>query len=130
MQPLPTAILRHDHAPAPAPPTHHDWLITPPGPASLAQDRLTTFRVAAPPQDWPLLRRLILTPLSPHRTHYLRHQGPVLGNRGTVTRVAQGHAYALLWSDTRICLRLHTTGLDARVGLQKLSPDRWLAVID
>ncbi|MEM6551162.1 MAG: hypothetical protein AAF750_03445, partial [Planctomycetota bacterium] len=91
---------------------------------------LTTFRAPAPPHHWPHLGHLILTPLPPHRDHYLRYQGPVSPQRGTVTRVAKGHAYPLIWTATRIRLDLHTDRLQAILDLRRLTEDRWLAIVD
>ncbi|MEM6392361.1 MAG: hypothetical protein AAF797_06270, partial [Planctomycetota bacterium] len=92
--------------------------------------RLTTFRAPAPHDHWPELGRLTHTPHPPHRARYHRYQGPVSGNRGTVTRVALGHAFALFWTNTRIRLTLHTDRLDATLDLRRLTDERWLAVVD
>lgn len=47
---------------------------------------LQTFRLP----DWPVTRRMSLTPLGDHRPDYLDYEGPVSGGRGAVRRVAAG----------------------------------------
>jgi hypothetical protein len=70
-------VLRHDGIPDP----HFDLMfeLQPGAP-------LTTWRSPL----WPIDRRVILTPLPPHRRDYLDYEGPVSGGRGYVTRVAFG----------------------------------------
>lgn len=69
--------------------THFDWLIERPN--DPAEHRMITFRCAHDPLT-------ISTPdtgenawagerLPDHRTHYIRYEGPISGNRGNVRRI-------------------------------------------
>lgn len=63
--------------------SHFDWLVEfQPGGALVA-----TFRLATRP-DGP--GSFTAVPLNDHRRMYLDHEGPVSGDRGSVTRVAAG----------------------------------------
>ncbi|MFG0328050.1 MAG: hypothetical protein ACF8SC_12380 [Phycisphaerales bacterium JB037] len=89
---LPTVVLHHqfpdDH---PLGPSHYDWLLDPGG---SREHRLITFRLARRP-DTPDWTRFEAERLPDHRAFYLSHQGPVSGDRGTVTRVARGRCEVL-----------------------------------
>lgn len=79
------AVLRHNGGGGLADP-HWDLLLEIPG-----QDKLATWQVATPPETWtrpdappPATR------IPDHRRIYLTYEGPISGDRGTVTRVAAG----------------------------------------
>lgn len=86
-------ILRHEVSGA----VHFDLMLEIPG-----QEKLRTLQLA----KWPLApgESCPSTELAPHRAEYLDYEGEVSGNRGTVTRIAQG-----TW-----------TGDDANLSLQPL----------
>lgn len=89
---------------------HHDWLLEDP---TLPDDApLWTARVLPAPDRWLTLQAFDIQPIAPHRRHYLTYQGPVSGDRGHVTRVAQGWFSATLWSPERKQIELHLGGLE------------------
>ncbi len=73
-------ILRHEVSGA----VHFDLMLEVPG-----QEKLRTLQLAkwplAPSESCPCIE------IAPHRAEYLRYEGEVTGNRGTVTRVAEGN---------------------------------------
>ena len=70
-------ILRHENIPQP----HFDLMFEK-SPGSM----LMTWRSPR----WPVVEDTLLTRLSDHRREYLEYEGPVSGDRGNVTRIAQG----------------------------------------
>ncbi len=102
-------ILEHDH-----PELHWDLMLE-------AGDVLRTWRLAAPP--WPG-ERVRAEASFDHRTRYLDYEGPVSGNRGTVTAWDRGtfeaEAGALDPKAPRITF--HMAGERAR-GFATLEPD-------
>jgi hypothetical protein len=78
-----TVVLRHD---LPTGQWHYDWLlqraVDPAGP-------LTTFRIGELPTS-PGVESLPAERLPDHRPVYLEYEGPVSGDRGTVSRVLSG----------------------------------------
>lgn len=127
MQPLRTAILEHTTATG----VHHDWLIEDPRLPNLkAPDaKLWTARVTPPPQDWPMLKRIDLTTIAPHRRDYLTYQGPIAGGRGRVRRIASGICFTTLWANDRIVLTLKTDTALLDLQIIRQSEDHWLATI-
>ena len=53
---------------------------------------LLTFDVSVPPAEWG--KPTLVAKLADHRAHYLDYQGPISGNRGSVTQVLEG---TILW---------------------------------
>jgi hypothetical protein len=115
-----TVLLRHD---TPGGGHHLDWMIERPGDAS--EHRLITFRCHADPladrsTPWEGHR------LPDHRAHYLTHEGPIGGGRGSVRR---------LWSRSCVVLEATPEGLAVRVlvergvsqtlRLRRRDGDRW-----
>ena len=82
------ALLRHD---TPDGRWHYDWLLEPMSPPDAA---LVTFRIFARPDD-PRVSEFAAERLADHRRVYLDYQGPVSGNRGTVTRLVSGECRIL-----------------------------------
>ena len=71
---------------------HYDWLIQPPG--CMPDTPLISFRLAARPDD-PAVTVFPAERVGDHRPLYLSFEGPVSGGRGSVRRVAEGHADVL-----------------------------------
>ena len=119
MPSLPTALLRHvDHGPL-----HYDWLL-----AIDDAGPLLTFRVDRPAADWLDAGRLKLIPLGPHRRCYLDYEGPISGDRGSVTRADSGTHRPDLWTDDHIVTTVAWQALTLRMELTRQSPERWLAI--
>lgn len=91
------ALLYHDH-----PTPHYDFMLE-------RQGVLWTWRVPVLFEDGvPLVAERI----GDHRLHYLAYEGPVSGDRGTVTCVDRGN---LQWLDvTEQVLRVHLSGTTLR----------------
>ncbi|HBS28420.1 MAG TPA: hypothetical protein DEB06_02980 [Phycisphaerales bacterium] len=71
--------------------SHLDWLIAPDdAPAHPDQRDLLHFRLALLPGVLALGSTTVATSGPLHRRHYLQHEGPVPGGRGTVRRIAEG----------------------------------------
>jgi hypothetical protein len=88
-QDCPTVQLLHE---LPDGSRHVDWM--------LAQDPrgrnpLVTFRVRQRVDALPPGRRLKAVRIADHRPAYLTYEGPVSGDRGTVTRLAAGRIVAV-----------------------------------
>jgi hypothetical protein len=90
-----TVLLRHE---LPDGSSHYDWLLETPG---QTQGPLLTFRVQER-IDLPGVREFGAVRLPDHRREYLTYEGEVSGNRGRVTRVAQGRCAELTLSELRI----------------------------
>ena len=71
---------------------HYDWMIQSPG--SQPDARLVSFRVSFRPDD-PSITAFAAERIGDHRAEYLSFEGAVSGGRGTVRRVAEGHAEVL-----------------------------------
>jgi hypothetical protein len=128
MPPLQTVILHHVLPQD----SHYDWLLQCPSYAPLPDQRLWTARITLPPQDWPVNRRIALTPLAPHRAVYLTYEGPVSGNRGHVTRIAQGQFTETTWTPERKILHLQWEHVALRQQVEIHQPNRdeaWLIVL-
>ena len=110
---------------------HWDWLMDDPDPLAPAPAApLWAARCDRPPHLWaaPHAAAMLLTPLPPHRRRYLTYQGPLTDGRGTVVRVAEGHARPLLWSASRRIVTLTLHGMaPLTLDLTRLTPDRWRA---
>ena len=65
--------------------------------------------------------------LANHRTAYLDYEGPVSGDRGTVSRWDHGTYEPLDQGDTRVEILLHGEKLHGKVVLECLpeTPDQW-----
>ena len=89
-----TVLLWHETAAG----NHHDWLFVDPTTLDQPEAPLTTYRIAAPPDQWLELGRMELTPIPPHRRIYLTYEGPISGNRGSVKRIDEGTFVPVLWT--------------------------------
>ena len=123
MIPVPTALLLHTTRHG----QHHDWLLGDPDRRGDPAARLWTARVDPPSGDWAGLQQFTLTRLPPHRSIYLRYQGPISGNRGEVRRVDAGYALVLLWRAERIILAVRMSHFTGRIALVPLAGDQWEA---
>jgi hypothetical protein len=104
-------VLTHDH-----PVLHWDFMLE-------NQATLRTWRLAQPPTE---TRLILADPLADHRLAYLDYEGPVSGNRGTVTAFDRGE-YALLRDDGNVVeVELRGDRLRGRAWLKRLAEvDRW-----
>lgn len=91
--------------------SHYDWLMEDPHALVQATDdaqaSLWAARVEQPPWLWRGDRRQLLTPLVPHRRHYLQYQGPISAGRGSVKRVACGVFHPICWTPGLLRLQIH-----------------------
>jgi hypothetical protein len=90
-----TVLLRHE---LPDGSIHYDWLLEDP---AQPQGPLLTFRVHER-LDLAGVKEFEGVRLPNHRREYLTYEGEVSGNRGRVTRVAQGQCEVLSLSEQRI----------------------------
>lgn len=125
-------ILRHD---LPDGSWHYDWMIErsipdlEPRPGPGPERRLLTFRLdpaPAPPPADPAAGPFQADRLPDHRAHYLDHEGPVSGGRGTVTRVASGPGEVLRDSPEGAVIACTFAGLARRFRARPDAPSgRW-----
>lgn len=106
-------LLRHD-----CPADYRDgphWDLMLERPDTAEEHRLATWSLLALPAPWsepqasdqePASQAIEATKLPDHRAHYLDYEGPVSGNRGSVSRVAGGRVEWLEASDSLYRLRL------------------------
>ncbi len=78
-----TVLLRHT---LPDGTWHYDWLFEPSDDAPALHSFRVLVRIDA--TDPPTVFEAV--PTQPHRPHYLTYEGPVSGDRGSVSRVARG----------------------------------------
>jgi hypothetical protein len=90
------AILRHETPPGSPRPLHWDLLLEDAG-------TLLTWALTEPPATG---RPIAAEALANHRTAYLDYEGPVSGNRGTVTRWDTGTFQWRRRSDREIAVNL------------------------
>ena len=67
-------------------------------------------------------------PLADHRLAYLDYEGPISGDRGSVTRWDVGNYELLIDESDRVAARLHGQKLNGKVDLQREvdSDQRWI----
>lgn len=89
--PCPTVMLRHD-LPGDSENGHVDWMLArePEAIASLLSFRLERSLLDLAKGECETAERI-----QDHRTAYLTYEGPISGNRGTVTRIAEGQLLAV-----------------------------------
>ena len=118
-----TVVLRHD---LPDGSSHFDWLIARDDRERGADERvLVAFRLAASPAD-PNVSRLPATRMPDHRVLYLDYQGPVSGDRGTVTRVGEGWAAIDREHEDRILFRADLGSGRRRWHATRVEGDSWI----
>jgi hypothetical protein len=102
--PLPTVLLRHD---LPDKTWHVDWMLAR---DSQAKEALITFRLDRPLFELARGMHLEAKRIADHRPAYLDYQGPVSGNRGTVSRLGEGRITSVILGAAAFCGR--STGND------------------
>ncbi len=103
-------LLEHDH-----PVLHWDLMLE-------TGAALRTWRLAAPPR---LGTAIAAMALGDHRLAYLDYEGPVSGQRGTVTRWDHGNYEATSLAGALI-LQLRGARVQGRAELRKLQGDEWV----
>jgi len=121
--PLATALLLHRTNEG----EHYDWLLVDPRTADDPAARLWTARVAIPSSTWREACEFEVEVISPHRREYLKYEGAVSGNRGTVERVDEGTHRVLAWTETRVEIELHMRAFRGRLALTHVDGARWAA---
>src|SRR5262245_6015254 len=101
-------LLDHDH-----PTPHLDLMLE-------AEGTLLTWRLGAPPDHVQLAE-----PIGHHRLHYLDYEGPVSGNRGSVTRRDRGNMEWLEQGDDRIVVQLDGLSCRGRLELTRRDGATW-----
>ena len=86
------AVLWHEMPEDAAVASHADWMLAR---EPEAESPLLTFRLARSLHDLATGEQLHAEHIGDHRTAYLRHEGPVSGNRGVVSRLAEGRVTAV-----------------------------------
>jgi hypothetical protein len=91
--------------------------------------RLATWSLSALPAGWPgaaadALTEVAAVALADHRAAYLEYEGPVSGDRGTVTRVASGEVTWREETERRVVVDL-LNSLQGEVALVGDSGDSW-----
>jgi hypothetical protein len=104
------AILEHDY-----PACHWDFLLE-------EGDVLLTWRLSAPPDSGAVLDALQMLD---HRRLYLDYEGPVSGDRGSVTRWDGGTFEWEVSEVDRIALRLRGARLRGVFHLERLHGEGW-----
>ena len=87
-------------------------------------DALWTWALPEPPRAGV---EMTCEPLPDHRLAYLNYQGPVAGNRGTVTRWDRGTYRVRRQSATELVVELNGEKLNGRAALEQSpdEPDQW-----
>jgi hypothetical protein len=85
---------------------------------------LATWALPQPPEPGLMLE---VEALPDHRPAYLDHEGPISGQRGSVTRWDQGTYDPLRWDTSLIAVILHGVRIEGRVTLERIAaqPNRW-----
>ncbi len=121
--PIPRAgvLLKHQ---TPDDASHFDWLLENPT-QQPGSGPLVCFRVEIPLNEWPDNSPVDLVRIADHRRLYLDYEGPISGNRGSVTRVCRFTFTATQWSDTEAQLRITTLTQTLDAALQHVTNNRW-----
>lgn len=91
-----TVLLRHD---LPDGSHHFDWMLE-----TDANGPLVTFRLDRDiSQD---AGPFVAEPLGDHRRRYLDYEGPISGDRGSVTRIAEGRCDLVSRSNGELAIRI------------------------
>ena len=92
-------VLEHKLPPESERPSHWDLLLEQPPEWGGV---LLSFEVSKPPAEWGPLTAVLKLP--DHRALYLDYEGPISGNRGSVTRVLEGNIQWLEKTDELLLL--------------------------
>ncbi len=111
-------VLRHEMPAGPCAGVHWDLMLESAG-------RLRTWALAKEPAE---TGEIAAQALGDHRLDYLEYEGPVSGDRGTVTRWDSGQYECQADSANEITVRLRGGKLDgtARLRKQPGQPQQWL----
>jgi hypothetical protein len=102
-------ILRHENRDASQPSVHWDLMLE-------SGSVLRTWALAAmPTPDTPIAAEQ----LPDHRLHYLDYEGPISGNRGSVTRWDRGSFETLSETPTEFVVKLSGQGFCGRATLAR-----------
>lgn len=115
VQPLQFAILHHQQMHY----THWDLLLELP-----QRELLATWRVECPPETWGEAGILPVQALPDHRRLYLDYQGPISGQRGTVSRFDRGLLHIVQLSPKNIVAEVRGDKLRGRLELQETAMPR------
>ena len=110
-------VLRHELPPQQARSSHWDLMLERDGVLrTWALENLPT-REASQPAD----------ALADHRLAYLQYEGPVSGDRGTVSRWDEGEYETIGESPTRICVQIRGIRWQGKLSLERSDADsqRW-----
>jgi hypothetical protein len=108
-------VLAHDH-----PLLHWDLMLEGDG-------VLRTWRLALPPQAGTVIAA---TPLGEHRLAYLDYEGPVSGDRGTVTRWDCGSFAVVEDTPGRVVVKLWGQRCCGSATLTRIDAERWSLTVD
>lgn len=101
-------LLEHDH-----PELHWDFMLE-------NGDALLTWRLDRLPNE---AAEIVAVALADHRVAYLDYEGPVSGNRGSVTRIDRGYYQRLEFADGNIRVRLVGSRLNGTARLLNIPAD-------
>ncbi|MBP86984.1 MAG: hypothetical protein CMJ64_09755 [Planctomycetaceae bacterium] len=114
-------VLRHEPGPASTRELHWDLMLED------DSDLRTWALVSEPKPD----ATIVAIELPNHRKDYLVYEGPVSGERGSVTRFDHGTYSLIRESSDEVAIELNGQRLRAAVTLQRCSDDqRWLVAFD
>lgn len=102
-------ILRHDTAPGSQRPMHWDFMLQ-------AGDILRTWALAREPRS---ADAVSAESLADHRIAYLDYEGPISGDRGSVTRWDEGTYEAISQADDEIVVNVDGKRLSGTVRLER-----------
>ena len=94
-------VLHHQFPPGSDRKCHWDLLLEQP---QAHPNQLLTFEVSVPPQDWG--KPTSVKRLPDHRSIYLEYEGPISGNRGTVSQALKGDAQWVTRSEKLLILKV------------------------
>ncbi|HSU69614.1 MAG TPA: hypothetical protein VLJ39_22205 [Tepidisphaeraceae bacterium] len=112
MQPLKYVVLHHSQIDEP----HFDLLFE-----TLPGSMLAAFRT----QSWPIETPTTLTRLRDHRRLYLEYEGDLSGNRGSVSRIAEGTCEVVVGENAQWTLRLLTGAPPTTLNLRQIRGETW-----
>ena len=106
-------VLRHDHPRG----VHWDFMLE-------TGKVLTTWALESPPEPG---ERIVARPLPDHRPAFLHYEGPIAGDRGSVTRWDEGTCELVERSEDQWLVVLWGKRLAAKAAIRRIrgEPVRW-----
>ncbi len=104
---------------------HFDWMLDDPAAPPL-RGKLMTFRVMLSSTEWSFPDMFTGERLADHRRAYLTYEGPLTGNRGSVTRVDQGVYHPRLFTPRRFVVDLAMQHFRGTIEATHLQHADWL----